>query len=176
MTHFGDLFEHPRYLERRMVRFGGRPDFEQFLAEPVVSALDWPAPVLEDWLWDHGNYWPFLDAYGHIDLETVAWTREELPTEAFLTIPTDPSSTKLLTDLAGASLRFGNLVREVQAVWEQDGTWPREPILIERAFVDGEPGLQLIEGRSRVSMLRARRDEGHVLADRHAVWVGRRSA
>ncbi|MFE6946037.1 hypothetical protein [Streptomyces chartreusis] len=64
--------------------------------------------------------------------------------------------------------------RQVGRHWEEHGTWLRPPLLIDRRFLDPSGGgLQVLEGRTRVSVLRGRlREELHV-APEHDAWVAR---
>ncbi len=58
--------------------------------------------------------------------------------------------------------------------WRTRGTWKRSPLLIERRLVDPEAtGLQVVESRTRVGVLRGRTEEGCFVAKRHLAWVGR---
>lgn len=53
-----------------------------------------------------------------------------------------------------------NRPREVGRHWEEQGTWLRPPLLIDRIFLDpATSGLQVLEGRTRVGVLRGRRRE-----------------
>lgn len=65
----------------------------------------------------------------------------------------------------------------VAQCWETHGTWKRWPILIDRRLLDPpESGLQVVEGRTRVGVLRGRHRQGTLVAERHLAWVGRSSA
>lgn len=58
---------------------------------------------------------------------------------------------------------------EVGRHWEENGTWLRPPILIVRRLLDLlDSGLQVVEGRARVGVLR----EGLHVASHHQAWVG----
>ena len=62
----------------------------------------------------------------------------------------------------------------VAQCWETHGTWKRWPILIDRRLLDPpESGLQVVEGRTRVGVLRGRHRQGILVAERHLAWVGR---
>lgn len=62
---------------------------------------------------------------------------------------------------------------EIGRHWEKHGTWLRPPILIDRRLLaPSDSGLQVVEGRTRVGVLRGRlREELHV-ASNHQAWVG----
>lgn len=59
-------------------------------------------------------------------------------------------------------------------MWDVHGTWKRWPILIVRSLVDPDwTGLQVVEGRTRVGVLRGRSRLGLHIAERHLARVGR---
>ncbi|WP_327110860.1 hypothetical protein OG206_00110 [Streptomyces sp. NBC_01341] len=58
--------------------------------------------------------------------------------------------------------------------WNDHGTWLRPPLLIDRRTLNpGDIGLQVLEGRTRVGVLRGRLREQLHVAYEHAAWVGR---
>lgn len=62
----------------------------------------------------------------------------------------------------------------VMLSWDVHGTWKRWPIILDRGLLASKkPGLQLVEGRARVGILRGRSQHGDFVADRHLAWVGR---
>lgn len=64
--------------------------------------------------------------------------------------------------------------RGVAEMWDNHGTWKRWPVFIDRRVVDPTAtGLQVIEGRTRVGVLRGRSRLGLTVAQRHLAWVGR---
>jgi hypothetical protein len=65
----------------------------------------------------------------------------------------------------------------VRESWEIHGTWKRWPLCIDRRIVDrDETGLQVVEGRTRVGILRGRHRSGGYVAARHLTWVARSRA
>ena len=85
-------------------------------------------------------------------------------------------------DLTGATVRIraassSPAHRGIREKWDKEGTWLRPPLLIERALVgEGLAGLQLVEGRTRVGVLRGRYADKLFVADTHLAWVGRRNS
>ncbi|WP_043425468.1 hypothetical protein [Arthrobacter sp. 162MFSha1.1] len=153
-------------------------EFAIFLARPEIAALGWPAEVVRQWLWEFGDRGQFLDDYGAVPLDRVAWFLEEVPAAEFDTMPTGASEAGLIEGFAAqhrhwltAKSRYKPAVR---ADWEERGTWSVPPVLIDRSLLDPPgDGLQVIEGRTRVAILRGRRQDGLTTADRHLAWVGR---
>lgn len=150
--------------------------FEAFTTNPLVAALGWPDDVVEQWLWEHGRYDPFLSDYGHIDLSSIQWCDTAVSTAALLTVTTGASEHGLLEENARLHQHWVS-VREptVAEAWETTGTWLRRPVLIDRGLIDASmSGLQVIEGRTRIGVLWGRATEGLKVASNHAVWVGQK--
>ena len=81
-------------------------------------------------------------------------------------MPTGPSDGDLLEEnAAAAESRLKS--REhlgIPAYWESHGTWTRRPLLIERAAVYAAGGSQVIEGQTRVGVLRGLLQRGQSVA------------
>ena len=77
-------------------------------------------------------------------------------------MPTGPSDGDCMEEYADdpdhwVSVRRFGIHRGVREGWETHGTWKRWPLLIDRQLVDpGTSGLQVVEGRTRVCVLRGR--------------------
>ncbi|MFF1385726.1 hypothetical protein ACFVWT_19415 [Arthrobacter sp. NPDC058288] len=149
--------------------------FELFLAEPLISDLGWPENVIEQMLWDHGETEHFVPDYGAIDLTQVAWMREAMPTELIQNVPTGASDHGAIEDYAKNPVYWAEK-RGAAVVdsWDQNGTWLVPPLLISRDLLkSGAKGWQLIEGRTRVGVLRGRVARQLHVATHHDTWVGR---
>jgi hypothetical protein len=145
----------------------------------VVSALGWPDDVVEQWLYDHGDNTPFLRDYRAVDLSNVTWDVEVVSVEDLVVMPTGPSDGDCMEVYADdpdhwVSVRRFGIHRGVRECWETHGTWKRWPILIDRQLVaPGANGFQVVEGRTRVGVLRGRQRRGYFVAAHHLAWVGR---
>ncbi|MFC9439525.1 hypothetical protein [Nocardia sp. NPDC057030] len=150
---------------------------DEFMAHPLVAELRWPRDVVEQWLWEHGRNAHFLYDYGTVQLDNISWSLETLPAADLVTTPTGLSEGDLL-DINAADHAHWVRVRpvEIRQAWDQTGTWLRPPILIERALLTPPAdGLQVIEGRTRLGILRGRHRDRLLVADYHHAWVGQRS-
>ncbi|MEY9969485.1 hypothetical protein ABIA33_007573 [Streptacidiphilus sp. MAP12-16] len=153
--------------------------FEAFRASPMITSLQWPDDVVEQFLYDHGNYPPFLLDYGRVDLSRVRWDVEVIPANDFSEMPTGESEADCIEEFAAhpehyVEARSSGIHIGVAECWERQGTWKRWPILIDRRLLDPPGnGLQVVEGRTRVGVLRGRRRQGDFVADQHRAWVGR---
>ncbi|MEV5898424.1 hypothetical protein [Streptomyces sp. NPDC052127] len=156
-------------------RQDGRLSFDRFRADPALAAVQWPDAVLRDFLFDHGDYGPFVDDYGHLDLSAVTWTLEAIPAADFHTMPTGESEAGLIEHFAQNPVYWATVKGpEVDRHWEDHGTWRRAPLLIDRRLLNpSDSGLQVLEGRTRVGVLRGRLREQLHVAPEHQAWVGR---
>lgn len=157
-----------------------------FLTDPQVKALEWPDEVVEQWLYDHAPHGPFQRDYGHINLNNIVWSKELVPTREFLTIPTGPSEEEAIESWATIH-EHAVMAREdnarhnensphagIREKWELEGTWLRPPVVLEGQMVNASySGLILVEGRTRVGVLRGRHRDCLKVADEHWTWVGR---
>lgn len=152
--------------------------FQAFRNRPEIEALGWPESPLRQWLWDFGDRDAFVDDYGAIDLSHVVWTPEGIDAAEFDTMPTGSRDAGWI-DEAAAHHRHWVKVKsrsrpEVRTSWEEAGTWIVPPVLIERSLLEpSATGLQVVEGRTRVGILRGRRRDGLLVAPRQRAWVGR---
>jgi len=153
--------------------------FAEFRADSDVAALGWPDDVLEQLLFDHASNAAFLDDYGRIDLATVGWDVKVVALADLLVMPTGASDADCIDEYAAnpdhwVRVRNSGIHLGVSECWETHGTWKRWPILIDRELLDPVgTGLQLVEGRTRVGVLRGRYRTGRFVAPRHLAWVGR---
>ena len=153
---------------------------DTFLQNRAVAALRyWPKDVLEQWPFDHAGYDAFRNDYGHIDLTSITWSVEVISLDALLTMPTGASEADAIEYFAQApehwvAVRNAGHHVGVREMWDVHGTWKRWPVLIDRSLIrPGETGLQVIEGRTRVGVLRGRVRQGLHVAACHLAWVAR---
>lgn len=161
---------------------GSRMRFEGFRQDTRVSLLGWPDDVVEQFLYDHADNDGFLRDYGDLDLWKVKWDVEVIPVEEFIVMPTGSSDGDCMEEYAAdpvywVGTRSRGIHIGVPQCWEVHGTWKRWPVLIDRGLLDPPgSGLQVVEGRTRVGVLRGRHRQGALVAARHLAWVGRSPA
>jgi hypothetical protein len=161
-------------MKRR--RAGGlNYDYDRFRADPAVAPLQWPDDILEQFLYDHGDNAAFVNDYGSIDLREIRWQLETIPAADFHELPTGATDAGCIEEFAKNPVHWVTVrPLEVGQHWEEHGTWLRPPLLIDRRLLDpSDSGLQVVEGRTRVGVLRGRLREGLSVASHHQVWVGR---
>ena len=155
--------------------------FEGFRQNALISSLAWPDDVLEQFLYDHADNIGFLRDYGDLDLCKIKWDVEVIPVEELIDMPTGASDGDCIEEFATNPDHWVRIRNHgphigVAQCWETHGTWKRWPILIDRGLLDSpESGLQVVEGRTRVGVLRGRHRQGTLVAERHLAWVGRSS-
>ncbi|MEU5046962.1 hypothetical protein [Streptomyces griseorubiginosus] len=156
-------------------REDGGLSFDRFRADPALASLQWPDDVLEQFLFDHGDKGAFLYDYGGIDLRVISWRLERVPAEDFSEMPTSASDAGCIESYAKDPVYWVVLrPSQIGRHWEEHGTWMRPPILIDRRLLaPSDKGLQVLEGRTRVGVLRGRLREQLHVAPGHQAWVGR---
>ena len=153
--------------------------FTAFRAADRVLGLGWPDDVAEQWLYDHSDKEPFLKDYGHVILSRISWDLEVLRAVDIAAMPTGPSDQGIIDEFAAdpdhwISVRNSGVHIGVAEMWECHGTWKRWPVLIDRRLLGpSSTGLQVLEGRTRVGILKGRLKQGAFVADRQLAWVGR---
>ncbi|MFF7105215.1 hypothetical protein ACFY9X_34050 [Streptomyces nigra] len=155
-------------------REDGGLSYDRFRADPALAALQWPDDVVEQFLFNHGDNTAFVYDYGSIDLREVTWRLETIPAADFRQMPTGASDAGCIECYAENPVDWVKVRHpEVGRHWEEHGTWLRPPILIDRRLLDpSDSGLQVLEGRTRVGVLRGRLREGLNVASHHQAWVG----
>ncbi|MEV6251305.1 hypothetical protein AB0M38_34855 [Streptomyces sp. NPDC051742] len=149
--------------------------YDRFRADPAVAPLQWPDDVLEQFLYDFGDNPAFVDDYGSIDLREIRWRLEMIPAADFHGIPTGAFDAGCIEEFAKNPVYWVTVrPSEVGRYWEEHGTWLRPPVLIDRCLLaPSDSGLQVVEGRTCVGVLRGRLREGLNVASHHQAWVGR---
>jgi len=147
----------------------------EYIALPEVARLEWPAAVVGEWLFDHGDHEAFRQDYATLDLSGIDWTLEEVPLSELQAIRTGASEQVFLDDVAEDHVHWLSVrPADVRQTWETRGTWMVAPILVAQNLLSLPGcGLQVIEGRMRVGILQGRRRDGLYVADSHEAWVGR---
>lgn len=156
----------------------GQGGLEAFIRRPQVSMLGWPTEVIKQWLWEHRENDAFLHDYAEVDLSRIRWTLESIPATELKHLPTGPSDGDCIEDYAHNHQHYLRLRQRYQPLvvdaWESEGTWLVPPILISRLLLrPPAAGLQVIEGRTRVGLLRGRLRSQLLVAEHHRAWVGR---
>jgi hypothetical protein len=144
-----------------------------FFGDTRVRSLGWPESVVEQFLFDHGANPAFVGQYGHLALDHLSWTLETLPAAEFARV----TSFQDWLESYETNFRYwiAQRPRAQQASWADAGTWIEPPLLIDASLLTPpEPGLHVLEGHTRVGILRGRLKAGVADPDqRHPVYVCR---
>jgi hypothetical protein len=160
----------------------GSLSLEGFCRDGRVSGLGWPTDVVEQFLFDHADYPGFLHDYGDLDLCKITWRVETIPCEEFIGMPTGASDSGCMEQFAAdpdhyVRIRAQGIHEGVPEYWQTHGTWKRRPILVDRGMLlPPGTGLQVVEGRTRIGVLRGFYLRGTPVAAQHSAWVGRSSS
>jgi hypothetical protein len=155
-------------------REDGGLSFDRFRVDPALTLLQWPDDVLRQFLFDHGDNASFVRDYDSIDLCKITWRLETIPAADFCEMPTGASDAGCIEIFAENPVHWVE-VRPVEVGhhWKKHGTWMRPPILIDRRLLaPSNSSLQVLEGRTRVGVLRGRLRDGLHVATHHQAWVG----
>ena len=146
----------------------------------AVHALKFPMPedVLEQFVVDHSLSHEFQDKYADLDLYGIAWAIVDLP------VPQITACTSKFDDYVDevaaiirenvAERPLPHMSAESSAAWFNSGTWLRSPVFLE-AVVLGSSTLHLVEGHTRVGVLKGLLDMSVPVRTNHRCWVGRKS-
>ncbi|MFD7679201.1 hypothetical protein [Streptomyces sp. NPDC060187] len=99
-------------------------------------------------------------------MRRFVWGLEKIGAEELSEMPTGASETGCIGAYAANPDHWLSVRRlEITRHWETRGTWMRPPILIDRQLLDPPAsGLQVLEGRTRVGILRGRRNHRSLVA------------
>jgi hypothetical protein len=130
----------------------------QFIGDARVRVLGWPESVVEQFLFDHGTKNEFLSQYGHVDLETVTWDLRQLTAAEFLNLTVfEHFKDWLESSERDFQFRISQRPNDQRLTWERSQTWIVPPVLIDGSLLEpGQSRLHLVEGHTRVGILRGR--------------------
>lgn len=140
-----------------------------------------PEDVLNQFYADHGRNCAFQNQYGHLDINCIEWQLKRVPAEQIISCTVWREFQNWCDSVAervnGFATKGWNCIdvrSDVRLSWECERTWIRPPILLSGAFAPSASGLHLVEGHTRIGLLR-----GLIAADvlsgtsEHLVWIGR---
>lgn len=149
--------------------------------EAILDRLpNTPVEVAEQAYQDHGRNTDHQQAYGELDIGSLAWSKKELAASniqscfvlsRFSDWPCSVSQRLDRFQHKGWKCIDGR--EEVQKHWQERQTWIVEPIFLQRQLVGEEEGLHLFEGHTRLGVLRGLLRRSFFSRDSvHTVWYG----
>jgi hypothetical protein len=108
-----------------------------------------------------------------VDLPDVTWSLERLLAHHLRFYDADPTDQARLEDVAEHHAEvLAAQPADVRERWEQAGTWLEPPALVEQPGGD----LRIVDGVTRLGILRGRMKDRLIVDRRLDVWVGRPSS
>lgn len=143
-------------------------------------ALPVPEPVLEQLCSDHGRDPELQCQYAALDLRLLRWSLESKSASELVAATVFggfrqwATSVERRVDLFSLSGWACIDVRPgVVAHWEKQRTWLTAPVFVDAVALGREPGLHLMEGHTRLGVLRGLSKQGIISAhSRHSAWIG----
>lgn len=149
--------------------------------EAILEVLpNTPVEVAEQVYRDHGRKEEHQMEYGELEIGGLSWAKKELVAADIQSCFMLPRFSVWPERVSQRLERFEQVgwecidVREdVWRHWEQHQTWMIEPVLIRRELVGEEEGLHLVEGHTRVGVLRGLLSRALIAGGSvHGVWFG----
>lgn len=142
--------------------------------------LEIPDDVLEQFLSDHGLNGEFQEQYGHLNLVQITWEKRMLTAQELIEVTVYEGFQRWTQSVAQRPRQFQSegwkcidSRAEVVSYWEINRTWIRPPILMDGSLLGRPNKLHLVEGHTRIGILRGLVNAGVVAKDsQHEVWLG----
>jgi len=141
---------------------------------------DTPIDIVEQFYTDHGRNGHFQDAYGHVALHDLAWTKLRLPAEKIVACSVHPAFRQYVGQVSERTETFpergwdcmGHTDATVN-YWRTHRTWARPPVFIHGRILGERRRLRLVEGHTRVGILAGFLQQGVIApASEHEFWFG----
>ncbi|MDH2178240.1 hypothetical protein [Stenotrophomonas sp. GD03654] len=140
-----------------------------------------PEDILIQVYADHGRNCAFQKQYGHLDISRIEWQLDRVPAEEIVvcTVWRDfqdwfDSVAARVNAFATHGWKCVDVRADVRLSWECERTWIRPPILLGGVLAPYAPRLHLVEGHTRIGLLRGLIAAGVLSGmSEHLVWIGR---
>jgi hypothetical protein len=159
--------------------------FDSFSAKISVDEIlkflpQAPFEVVDQFYSDHGRKEEFQVQYQKLYLPSIEWKRKDVAGRDLLNINIYPSYRQWFDSVGHRAVDFDKLGWagidsrfSVQQHWEKFGTWDRHPVLISGSFVNSGADMHLVEGHTRVGLLKGLIEYGISPKNAmHTVWLG----
>ena len=140
---------------------------------------DTPEVALEVYS-DHGRKGDFQEQYEGIEISRLRWERVELTARDLLDCSIFPGFSEWVDTVAHRIEDFAqdgwsciDVLPEVVKHWQEHRTWLVLPVFLDHSLIPQGEGLHIMEGHTRLGILRGLVDRGIVAAStRHWIWRG----
>lgn len=149
--------------------------------EAILEVLpNTPLEVVKQVYQDHGRNGEHQKEYGELDIGSLAWEKKRITAadiqpcfmlSRFSEWPYRVS--QRLDQFEKMGWRCIDVRENVWRHWEEHQTWVMEPVFVHRGLVGTEEGMHLVEGHTRVGVLRGLLSRSLISASSfHGVWYG----
>jgi hypothetical protein len=149
-------------------------DLRSFEAECQRLGLNWPAPVVGQFLYDHGAKDEFLEQYDHLDLLALRWELRELPAGVLVGCTVFEEFADQVIETAAMPHHKIAQYREAYGPDLWSGSWRLPPVFLE-GHLRNPPHerLHLVEGHTRLGILTGLLASDEVPSNSlHKIFVG----
>lgn len=146
----------------------------------IENNINAPFDVLQQFYSDHGRKDDFQLQYGEIDLKKIAWRKQEVTGVEIITCEYYEEFGGWIDSVASRldswSEKEWNCIdvrKPVVAQWKNHKTWLTLPIFINPRLIRGTNGLHLVEGHTRLGVLKGLVKQ-KILSESstHFLWYG----
>lgn len=150
-------------------------------ADPLRKRLqETPFEVVEQVYSQHGRKNEFQEQYGDLELSSITWVSTALPATKIIQATCYPGFIPWLSNVESRSLAFSkggwrciDMRDDVIAHWSAHRTWLRPPVFIQGIPPAIGDKLHLMEGHTRVGLLRGLVNIGLLSpSSQHEILVG----
>ena len=149
--------------------------------EALLEALpNTPIEVVKQVYRDHGRNGEHQQEYGELDIGSLSWAKREFAATEIQSCFVLSRFSEWSNSVSQRLDRFEPVGwecidgrEEVWRHWKKHRTWLIEPIFVSRDLVGEEEGLHLVEGHTRVGVLRGLLRRSLISGSSvHGVWYG----
>lgn len=151
--------------------------------EGEIAALlpSTPQEVIQQVYSDHGMKSEFQDQYGSLELSNISWEKVSLTAAEIAICAYNERFSSWFKNVEQRPAAFANqgwtcidTRRAVVDYWQSHKTWRVPPVFLCGAFLlSTHKELRLVEGHTRVALLRGLLSNGVISSDsKHEIWLG----
>lgn len=162
----------------------GKDSGDNINTDELECALpDTPDYIIENVYSHHGRKSEFQSQYGKVIISEVSWVKTELSADEILRCGHYGGFTRWVESVQSRLRSFEtsgwpciDLRNEIVEHWKEYRTWASPPIALQRSVIGKGDGLWLVEGHTRLGVLKGLVGRGIVDGNsRHEIWVGYQS-
>jgi len=142
---------------------------------------DTPDEIIQDFYADHGRKPEFQEQYGKLDLQKITWEKIEVAGQELINAGIYPAFKAGRVDICATWIdnydedgwNCVSLNKNISSHWKKHKTWMRKPIFITGGLIGEECHYRLVEGHSRLGILKGLTNKGIISPEQtHEIWYG----